>query len=282
MRFLMRRILLLLLSVFTLSFATPEEEVDKMLLKAWQYYEQGNYYMMLEQSKKTIEYAKKENVPKGIAEGYYYAGIAYFQMGDMNKAIEYANKAIEYSKDKPNYRWKAYSHNLLAEIMLYLKKYDDALKHFEITLKLAKENNNERMVPVALLNIGNVYFYKKDYNKALDYYKEAIKNTENIKIRPYYIALINYNTGMAYYKLKDYKNASFHLEKAALTYKEIGDLRSSVESVYFLAKSFINLNEKEKAIQIINEYKPLAKKVLLYGKFKKLEKEVNEANKKAI
>ncbi len=272
----MKRIFILLFFIFSFSFATPEEKVDKMLLKAWQYYEQGNYYMMLDQAKKTVEYAKKENVPKGIAEGYYYIGIAYFMMGNIDKAIEYANKAIEYSKDKPNYRWKAYAHTLLAEIMLYLKKYDEALKHFKITLKIAQENKNEKMVPIALLNIGNVYFYKKDYKKALEYYKKALKEIKSIDIRPHYTALLNYNTAMAYYKLKEYKNASIYFEKALKVYEKLGDIKSTVESAYFLAKSLSKIGEKEKALEVIKKYKFLAKKVLLYKKFKQLEEKIKK------
>ncbi len=274
----MKYLVFILLLVFSFSFATPKEKVDKMLLKAWQYYERGNYYMMLDQAKKTVEYAKKEDIPKGIAEGYYYIGIAYFMMGNIDKAIEYANKAIEYSKDKPNYRWKAYAHTLLAEIMLYLKKYDEALKHFKITLQLAKENKNKKMVPVALLNIGNVYFYKKDYKDSLEYYEKALAEVKNIDIRPHYIALLNYNTAMAYYKLKDYKKAYVYFDKASKVYKKLGDIKSVVESAYFLAKSLGKLGKKDEALKVINNYKPYAKKVLLYRKFKKLEEKIKKGH----
>ncbi len=274
----MKNIILSILLFFSISFALSDvdKKVDEMLLKAWQYYERGNYFMMLEQAQKTLKYSLKYNNPKGIAESYYYIGIAYFMMGDIDKALKYANKAIEYSKDKPNYKWKAYAHTLLAEIMLYLKKYDEALKHYRVVLKLSQENNNKKMIPITLLDIGNVYFYKKDYNKALKYYLEALQKIKNIKIRPYYKALVNYNIAMAYFKLKDYKNAAKYFKVAAEIYKRIGNIKASVESSYFLAKSLMKSGDKDGALKVLKEFKPLAKKVFFRYKFEKLEKEIKK------
>jgi len=271
----MRKIIFSVLVVFSLTFASPEK-IDEMLLKAWKYYEKGNYYMMLEEAEKIIRISEKENYQKGIAEGLYYVGIAYFQMGDINKAIEYANKAIEYTKDKPNYRWKSYAHNLLAEIMVYLKKYDKALSQYKTILNIAKKYKNEKMIAITYLSIGNIYFYKKDYKKALENYKKSHEYTRIADLRPYYIALINYNLGMAYYKLKKYFKAVKHFEKSAEIYKKIGDIKSSVESAYFLAKSYYKMENRNKALEIINKYKKFAKKVLLYRKFKKLEKKIRK------
>lgn len=271
------RFLFLILLIINFAIANPKEKVDEMLLKAWQYYEEGNYYMMLEQSKKTLNYALKHNVPKGIAEGYYYIGIAYFQMGDLDKSIKYANKAIEYSKDKSNYRWKAYAKNLLAEIMIRLKKYDEALKQYNDILKLSIENDNKRMIAVTYLDIGNVYFYKKNFKKALENFKKANEQMQNIKIRPYYLALVNYNLGMIYYRLNDFQNAIPYLEKSLNIYQKINDEKSTVETAYFLADSFYEIGDKEKALNTLESYKNLAKKVLLYRKFKKLEKKIKSS-----
>lgn len=275
-----KRLLLSLIIFSTFSFAeTSKDKVDKMLLDAWKYYEQGKYYLMLGKAKQTLEYAKKHNVPKGIAEGYYYIGVAYFQLGKINKAIEYANKAIQYSKSQKNYRWKAYAHTLLAEIMLSLGKFDEALKHFKKVLEISKDNDNQHMIPVALIDIGNVYFHKKDYEKALKFYKEALSKINGIDIRKHYKALVNYNTGISYYKLKQYEKAILYFENSYEVYMNIGDKKSAVEAKYFIAKSLIKLGKFEEAKNVIKETIPLAKKTLRYKNFKKLLKIIEEKEK---
>ncbi len=120
------------------------EEIDQKISKAWEYYEQGRFIKMERLSKEILNQSLKMNYPKGIAEGYYYLGVAYYSMGNIEEALKYATKALEYSEKYNNYRWKAYAHTLAGEILRSMKKYADALKHFKKALRLAKEHNNTK------------------------------------------------------------------------------------------------------------------------------------------
>ena len=267
----MLRVFYILLLIVTLSFAeTPKEKVDKMVVKAWEYYEEGRFIKMEKLSRELLEYSLKHNIPKGIAEGYYYLGVAYFSMGNKSKALEYANKAVEYSIDKDNYRWKAYSHTLVGEIMRDLKKYKDALKHFKIALDLAEKNGNKKMLPAALANIGNIYFEKGELNKAVEYYRRGLKIAKEINLRKSYIALNSYNLGITYYRLKKYSEAVKFLKEALNIYNQLKDTRSKINSAYFLAKSYIKSGEKNNALKVIKDNLQDAEKLKVDYKFLKL------------
>ncbi|WP_297454148.1 tetratricopeptide repeat protein [Persephonella sp.] len=269
------RIFLILLTVSTVAFGVTKEEIDRQLQKAWQMYEKGKYVSMEKISKKVVQESKGINYPKGIAEGYYYIGIAYFMRGKIDKALEYANLAVDFSQKHNNYRWKAYSHTLVGEILRYLGKYDKALYHFKISLQLAEDNKNQKMLPAAYANLGNIYFDRKEYDKAIKYYLKGLEIGKKINIRPSYIALNSYNTGIAHFRLKNWDNAVKYLQEAYKIYIQLGDKKSAVSSAYFIAKSYYLAGDYWKAKQVVEKNTPLAKQVLQYRKFKKLLNKIN-------
>ncbi len=265
--------LILMLSISFAEQLSPKEKVDQMLIKAWNCYEQGKYLCMIRESKKTLDYSLKHNVPKGIADSYYYLGIGYFLSENTALAMKYANKAIEYSKDKGKYKWLANSYTLLGEILRSLKKYDSALKYFKEALKLAEKNNNLKMASVALSNIGNIYFEKGDYKKAEEYYRKGLKLAKKSNNRKSYIALNNFNLGISLYKQKKYKEAIPYLKESAKLYKEINNVKYYVDSVYFLAKSYIEIGDKKTALKLLNDNIDSAKRIFADHKFLELMRE---------
>ncbi len=245
--------ILVFLIFFIVHLGFASENIQKMLNKAWNYYEKGEYLNMKLLSEDILEKSLKENYPKGILEGYYYLGIANFSLGNTAKALEYAKKAVEFSQKYKNYRWKAYSHVLVGEILRSLRRYKEALIHFKTAYKLALENNNEKMVPPSLINIGNIYYDKGNFKKAAEYYKKALEKAEKINLRKSYIAFSSYNLGITYYRGKDYKNAEKYLKKAIDIYRELGNRKGIIESKFYLAKAYMKSNQKEKAKKIFKE-----------------------------
>ncbi len=265
-------IIFLSYNVFGLNSKNFNQRIDQLLKQSWECYEQGNYKCMIENSKETLKLSKKYNNEKGIAESYYYLGIAYFSINDMNNALKYTRLAVEYAEKKKNYRWIVYSYTLLGEIFRNLGKSDYALKYFKKSLEFAKKNNNAKMIPIILINIANIYFENKNYKKALNTYQNALELAKKEKLRKSYQALILFNIGLSYYKIGDFKKAIMHLKKSAYLFKEIGNMRNYLESVYFTAKSYLALGNKDKAEIIIKENLPLAKNHGLYLSFYKLLK----------
>jgi len=178
-----------------------EKKVDFLLKKAWECYEKSDYTCMIDRSKEVLDISKEHNIPKGIAESYYYLGIAYFSKNDMNNALKYTRLAVEYSRKQNNYRWIVYSYTLLGEIFRSIGKYKEAMYYFKESMEYAEKNKNKKMIPVIMLNIGNIYFERKDYKSALSMYEEALELAENIKLRKSYISLLNFNIGITLYNL---------------------------------------------------------------------------------
>jgi tetratricopeptide (TPR) repeat protein len=273
----MVRIIILLIFI-NFSVYGSEKEIDRKITEAWKYYEQGRFIKMEKISKEILKESLKLRYQKGIAEGYYYLGVAYYSMGNMSRALEYANKAVEYSEKHTNYRWKAYAYTLAGEILRSLRKYDEAMKNFEMVLQIIKKYKNKKMLPAAYSNIGNIYFEKGEYKKASEFYKKGLTAGKEIRIRESYIALNSYNLGLSYYKQKKFSEAVKYLTDAYKIYKKLGDKKSIVSSAFYTAKSYIKTGEYRKAYKILKENYKTAKEVrasrMFFRTLKKLEDKI--------
>ncbi len=268
--------LILILILLIVSFDTRaqnfNDQVDKLLKEAWDCYETGNYQCMIEKSKNVLTISKKHNIPRGIAEAYYYLGIAYFSQNQMSNALKYTRLAVEYAEKQKNYRWIVYSYTLLGEIFRFLGKKDIALQYFKKSLKYAQKNKNKKMVPIILINIANIHFENGKYNKALKIYENALKLVKKENLRKSYEALIYYNIGLSYYKTQKFEYAKKYLMKSAQMYKTIGNQKNYLESIYFLARSYLALDKKKEAEKIIKQHLKMAKNHGFYNAFYKLLK----------
>jgi tetratricopeptide (TPR) repeat protein len=73
-----------------------------------------------------------------------------------------------------------------------------------------------------LLQQANAAFQKKEYQKALEGY-------EKVQARGYQSAALEYNLGMAWYRLENRGKAMLHLERAALIAPQDGDILHNLE-----------------------------------------------------
>ncbi len=272
----MKRIILQLSLLFIFYTSFCSEEIQKMLDKAWHFYEQGKFEDMKNISSQILEKSLKENYPKGIVEGYYYLGIANFSLGKLPEALKYANKAIQFSEKHNNYKWKAYSHALVGEIFRSLRRYKDALKHFKIAYRLSVKNKNEKMIPPSLMNIGNIYYDLGKFEKAASFYKKALEKAEEVNLRQSYIAFLSYNLGITYYREKDYKNAEKYLRKSISIYKKLKNEKAILEAKFYLGKALMKNGEKEKAKEIFKDIVKSKQKGILYKRAKYFLKKLED------
>ena len=79
-------------------------------------------------------------------------------------------------------------------------KYNEAIKIYNNIIDI-EPNNSE-----AYMNIGNSYNELGELNKAVEFYKIAKEKNDSLP-------KINFNLGLAFYKLRDYESAMVCFEK---------------------------------------------------------------------
>ncbi|WP_456392228.1 tetratricopeptide repeat protein [Persephonella sp.] len=271
----MIRVILLLLMLSIPVFAIQENsEIDRLIAQAWEYYEKGRYLKMKELSQTILEKSKEAGYPKGIAEGYYYLGVAYYSIGDRAKALEYANRALEFTDRYKNYRWRTYAITLAGEILRSLRRYDEALSQFKKALEVIKENNNKKMLPAGYVNVANIYYEMGDFKKALQYYRKGYDSARNIELRKSYLALTAYNLGLINYRMKKCPKAVKYLEEAHRIYSEIGDTTSTAQSAYYMAKGLYRQGKKNEALTVLQTNIEIARKAGLWKQYRRLIKKI--------
>src|SRR6266571_3611677 len=128
---------------------------------------------------------------------------------------------------------------------------DEAKKNYEKALKLNPKYSE------AINNLGTIYYSKRSFRKAISQYDKALKLSPNS-------ASIYSNLGTAQFARKKYKEASESYQKALELDPEVFEHRSSYGTLllertvaekakfhYYLAKTYANAGNTERAIQYI-------------------------------
>jgi len=128
---------------------------------------------------------------------------------------------------------------------------NEAQKNYEKAIKLNPKYSE------AINNLGTIYYSKKSFRRAISQYNKALKLTPNS-------ASIYSNLGTAQFARKKYKEASESYQKALELDPEVFEHRSSYGTLllertvaekakfhYYLAKTYANAGNTERAIQYI-------------------------------
>ncbi|MDB5022105.1 MAG: hypothetical protein JWQ28_3232 [Pedobacter sp.] len=192
-------------------------------------FKQGYSYFQLNNTEKAeplFEAVKKVESPYQESATYYFAYINY-----LNREYKTALANFEKLKGSPTYE-ASYPYYITS--MYYLdERYDDVISYAIPVLKTSKQQYEAEMLSL----IAASYFAKSDYPNAERYFKEFYsKNTSNVKNN-----LFIYQYGYSLFQLKKYKEAVSILEKL-----DVDDVYLQ-NGMYTLGKTFIELNDKQKA-----------------------------------
>jgi tetratricopeptide (TPR) repeat protein len=132
-----------------------------------------------------------------------------------------------------------------------MMQIDEAKRNYEKAVKL------NPAYAEAINNLGTIYYSKRSFRKAVSQYRKALKITPNS-------ASIYSNLGTAQFARKRYKEASESYQKALELDPEVFEHRSAYGTLllertvaekakfhYYLAKTYANAGNTERAIQYI-------------------------------
>ncbi|MGI9547176.1 MAG: tetratricopeptide repeat protein, partial [Flavobacteriaceae bacterium] len=209
----------------------------------------GNTFFALQDFPQAIEFFQKGlALEPNDALNYGYLGDAFYQRGIFIKAADCYQRALRIQPSHEN-------HNLLGVCYFKLFDYERAIECFQKAIQLnathpdypksldaaiqsksdleAKKSADE-IEAMKLNEIANSYIKDADYLKSSEFFRKALDaNPADV--------IIQKNAAIAFYHLKDYKNAIPHLSKVI----EIN--AADHDSVNMLGLCYFYLKEYEKA-----------------------------------
>jgi tetratricopeptide (TPR) repeat protein len=220
-------------------------------------------------------------------------GAISLRTGDMDGAIVCFFKCLSYDEKQKNKMAIAMDCNNIGIILTDKKDYTSALSYLQKALQIKKENKDTLEILKTSINIANVYYQKKEYPNSISQYLQALKLGNNIKkyadeysqitnnlgecyssIGEYNIAM-NYlnasleikqklgkksgiaatlgNIGQVYYRQLNYQKAIVYYTESNKLAIETSDIQFQKNAQQILVVCYLNLNQKEKALDAFSK-----------------------------
>lgn len=209
------------------------------------YFHIGVFYNLLDNSKEAIKFLTLSiNLNNKFFNSYWIRAIVYASQNKIKKSYKDYKIALSLynEKDFDNSEKTLFivaKYRLIATYYNYNKKFKKAIICYKKAVKYNFDVGN-------LYNsIGVLYHNYKKYNKAIKYYDKAINNSSIIA---------HFNKSIAYYSLKDYKNALncineyFNIKKKGFNSEEYNHkalyigLVGNIDEAYNYFNESLNLN----------------------------------------
>ncbi len=218
---------------------------------------------------------KNENIEKAYQRVAFFRGIELFSSLEFKRAISFFNKSLKYGQINPEFNsqalfWKAESYYRLKE---YPKSIDTYLEFLHSPRAIFQDEYN-----IAHYNLAYAYFKNKDYADAIIWFRKYTnKNSDAtntlsdsyIRIADCYFVQRNYADAVKYYDLAISMNLSdmdYATYQKAFSYgllkkhdkknwvlrnmvKDYPESGYKVDALYELGKSYVSLNNPEKALE---------------------------------
>jgi len=185
------------------------------------YFNDQKYDLATPEFQKCIQINGSDNKAREMLESCQ--GISAYFQHNYSGAIDHLQNALKLNPENPN------ANLLISDAYVQSKQYDKAeisLKNYSKTSPEGKEKASEVL--------SKIYMDQKRYSEAVTELKNIVEvNPKNYEASE--------NLGVAYFQLKDYKNAAHYWEKAA-------GLQKDAQTYKFLGFSYYNLADFTDAI----------------------------------
>lgn len=198
---------------------------------------------------KCLKYDEKQKNNQGIAIDCNNIGIILTSKKNYNSAITYLQRALKIKKEaKDTFEMQKTQINI-ANIYNQQKNYRETIKQYIIALKLgANIENNDESYSQITNNIGECYSSIGKNDSAMYFLNISLNLKRKLGNKSGISATLG-NIGNIYFRQKNYQKAiDFYTESFEIA-KQTVDLEFQKNAQKILAMSYMNLNQKEKALQ---------------------------------
>src|SRR5665213_1530368 len=185
------------------------------------YFNDQKYDLAIPEFQKCLQINSSDKQAKEMLESSQ--GISAYFQHNYSDAVDHLQKALQVNPQNPN------ANIMLADSYVHLQQYPNAetvLKNYSMTSPEGKEKASEVL--------SKIYMNQKRYAEAITELKNIVEtNSKNFEAYE--------NLGVAYFQMKDYKNAAHYWENAAR-------LQKDAQTFKFLGFSYYNLGDFSDAI----------------------------------
>jgi tetratricopeptide (TPR) repeat protein/KaiC/GvpD/RAD55 family RecA-like ATPase len=257
---------------------------------AHMHYRTGDMAKSLSWAEKSLELAKKLNSYDSIASSYVSLGTVLVYAGEPKKAIEYLESGLKIALDHDCTETALRAYNNIA-LSLPSEEYERCMKCYEKGLELAKKVGDIYHQSLLGFNLGGMHFNMGNINKAVLIMSEAVAldrktgNTFHLyataaalgyayqvlgetdkseqllnealsvsqRLDEFQQAVGGYDyLGLCHFDKGDYVKAKEYFEKLDEALEKAGDKFSQANASQYLIWTYIELEESEKAKNLID------------------------------
>jgi len=179
-------------------------------------------------------------------------------IGKADKAIDFSNYALQLVK-KSSFNNKKNHVRLLTTIAdAYLTKgdYQNVQTYIDKGIFMAKKLTFKEGLLDLYIKKGRVFRHKKELNLALEYLHKATSIMEKDSIAHKFFPLVNANYYLArcHFDLQEYNESINYLQKVtSFVTDEDLEKMNVIDVYYLLAKSYVKIDKKDKAIELLDK-----------------------------
>jgi signal transduction histidine kinase/CheY-like chemotaxis protein/TolA-binding protein len=209
-------------------------------------------------TEKAIEFAKKNNLERKLADCYLVLGSIYFDLGKTDNAIENFIRSINFYNKKENSANLALAYYNLGNC--YLEKNNTNISEIYLNkaAQIYSDLNFSDAIELINLQKGIIYKNKNNFEKASSIFQSIIANSTNedfidTKVDAYF------QLGEIDFIKKEYKNAVSYYETALrINIKGHNNLILQKKILKKISLSYKKLNQYDKSYYFLDEYAQIA------------------------
>jgi len=198
-------------------------------------------------SNEALEFAKKNNYKKGIADALKTLGAANIWVSNNNQALDDSFEALELYKELDDKKNQAAVNYNLGANFSYISDYDSSIKFYNRCYNLSKEINDEIGMADGLNGLGTIYYRINENDKALNVLLESEQLCLKHNCLDIYIKVLD-GIGEAYYNKKDDHLALDYYLKSAKISNELGNKQVEAFAIDGLGRTYAALNNPTLAL----------------------------------
>jgi CHAT domain-containing protein len=220
-----------------------------------------NFQRAAELAQQALDLSEKTGDKVRAANAMVYLGAALSYQGKLKESVAVAQKGVAVAREAGDKKVLAQMLNTAAGIIGEIGRYEEALALFYECLYVARESNDPVMQYMSLLNIGEAYVRSDDTDKAELPLQEALRMSHELKPP----ARAKKGTEMALLNLGAMEIARQHYREALGYYERVHASKPEsslwvVSALQGMAESYEQLDEPQKAIELLKEAMPIAEK----------------------
>ncbi len=223
---------------------------------------------------KAKELATKINFRKGLGLASANLGWIYYRQGDYVKAFETSSEALALNTEISNQQEMANSIYTIGLIESRLRKYDTALVHFKRAHELFTESHEATGLSKSLTSAAYCLIKLKKLDSARHNTLKAIEASPDDKAR---LAAAKRTLGDIFFEEKKFKEALDNYMLALKLNEELNNKVATVFTRYRIGKTFLKLNNPDRALTYLNKNISIATKGKLKNALKSTYQYASEA-----